>query len=68
MDEVAHRCDDKVLGELGTHSAHVTPEKILAPKLRGAWKMIRFLVLIQMLDFVRSNIARPLHIKEVGVI
>ena len=30
--------------------------------------MIRFLVLIQMLDFVRSNIARPLHIEEVSVV
>jgi len=68
MDEVADRCDYEVFGELGAHAAHVTPEQIFSAKLRGAREVVRLLILIEVLNVFRANVACPLQIEQVTVV
>ena len=67
MDKIADRRNGEVFWILASHSTHVTPEQIFTTELGRPREMVNLLILVQVLDVICIDVARPLQVEEIRV-
>ena len=53
------RCYVELLRVLEPHSINIPPEQVLSPQVHGLWKMVNFLILVQLQDILNGRVSRP---------